>query len=226
MQPNAFNHHWGAIHCSSFHHLDFVEYHDEEEKCKAQNSLHDYYSPSPSRLSILGSQLMNKANFKVSRVWYNLDTWQGYFGVYWYCLTMQQKFTLHCTLAKWDVYRWIHSNAWYSDDGPDLAALKKEFDDWVRPPNVSLKLLSWEVLNVHTNILSQCRDHRWRIILKLRHCSDQQMLYSLKQRFEAMYDLGQLNVKEFIHYWRGGKFMTQKIHLHLRNLIFSDFQNG
>ena len=121
---NAFNHHWCATHASSLHQSDLEEYHNEGKKCEAQNSLHDYYSPSSSRLSILGSQLVNKAEFKVSRVWYNLDTWQGYFGVYWYCSTMQQKFTLHCTLAKWDVYRWIHSNAWYSDDGPDLAALK------------------------------------------------------------------------------------------------------
>ena len=154
----------------------------------------------PSALTNLAEDLMNKMNFTVSRVWFNLDALKGYLGIYWYCSTMQQKFTLHCTLAKWDVPTWACANEWYSNRGPNFDGLKKEFDDWVRTPIVSLKLLSWEVLNVHTNILSQCHDHRWRIILKLRHCSDQQMLYSLKQRFEAMYDLGQLNVKEFIHY--------------------------
>ena len=113
---------------------------------------------------------------------------------------MQQKNTLHCTLAKWNVYRWIHSDAWYNDAGPDLAALKKQFDDWVRTPEVSLKLLSWEVLNIHESIPSQPRNLQWRVILKLRHCRDQQKLYDLKRGFENMYDLGRMNDRQFIHY--------------------------
>ena len=92
---------------------------------------------------------------------------------------MQDKFTLHCALVKWDVHKWIHSDAWNFNQGPDLPELKRQFDDWVRTPEVSLKLLSWEVLNIHESIPSQRRNRQWRVILKLRHCRDQQKLYDL-----------------------------------------------
>ena len=113
---------------------------------------------------------------------------------------MQQKFTLHCTLAKWDACAWACSDEWYSHQGPDLNGLKNEFDDWVKTPEVSARLLSWKVLNIHESISTKRRNNQWRAILKLRKCEGQRVLYDFKLRFETIYELKQLNAKDNIHY--------------------------
>ena len=141
--------------------------------------------------------------FKVSKVWYKLviDAEKGYFGVYWYCYTSQQKFTIHCTLAKWDVQAWTETSiTGYYDEGPNLEELKKKFDNWVRLPEVGARLLSWKTLNVHECIPVQCHNHHdWKIILQLRQCDDRQQLYSFKTDFERIYDV-KMNKKTRLHY--------------------------
>ena len=112
MQSNPFDHRLYKTHGPSFGILDFDECGDQGKKNTSENSLCVYDRHPHSALMILASNLMNEANFKVSRVWFNLDISRGYFRIYWYCSTMQQKITLHCTLAKWDVHKWIHSDAW------------------------------------------------------------------------------------------------------------------
>ena len=159
--------------------------------------------PAPKALLDLSSQLLAGLEFSVSKIWYKLDidTTEGYFGVYWYCCTSQQKFTVHCTLAKWDVQIWTETSiTGYYNDGPNLAELKRKFDDWVRLPEVGLRLLSWKTLNVHECIPVQCHNyHNWRTILHLRQCADQQQLYNFKKDFECIYDV-KMNKKTHLHY--------------------------
>ena len=163
----------------------------------------DYSSLVGYILLDLSSQLMAGLAFEVSKVWYKLDidATEGYFGVYWYCYTSQQKFTVHCTLAKWDVQEWTATSiTGYYNEGPNLEKLKKKFDAWVRLPEVSARLLSWKTLNVHECTPVQCRNHHnWRIILQLRQCADRQQLYGFKADFERIYDVRK-NQKTRLHY--------------------------
>ena len=92
------DHETGNDYCKSYGEYEFANV--------SQNCSY----PVPSALVMLSSQLLEGVEFSVSKVCYNLNTSTGYFGVYWYCCTSQQKFTVHCTLAKWNVQIWTETS--------------------------------------------------------------------------------------------------------------------
>ena len=59
------------------------------------------YAHPPPALVAMVPRLLEGVTFAVHRVWYKLDidAFEGYFGIYWFCHTLQHKFTLHATLA-------------------------------------------------------------------------------------------------------------------------------
>ena len=88
--------------------------------------------------------------------WFRLDVESGYFGIYWYCDADTTRFTLHCTLAKWDVREW--------GAGPNFkAAMRPCFDHWAMSADVWNRLLSWSKLGVE-----RCKDVGNRVLLFLR----------------------------------------------------------
>ena len=126
------------------------------------------------KYTTIGSHAPSKAvdrwnEFAVSKVWHNLDVQGGYFGIYWFCSSVLQRFTLHCNIAKWNVKSWISTTEWNWEGCVNLIQLKKEVDDWVRTPEVSARLPSWSLLNVHECVQTKRRNYQWRAILKLRN---------------------------------------------------------
>ena len=157
---------------------------------------------APKSLVCLAEELKDGMNFVVKKVWFNLNTSTGYFGIYWFCTTASSHFRLHCTIAKWDVRKWVTTGIFNWEERVDFNKLKAEFDEWVRDPSISARLLCWEALDVY-NLVEKQRDYdhsQWRIIMNLRDSVHKKKLYEIRKEFENIYELKDCNDAGKIHY--------------------------
>ena len=156
---------------------------------------------APESLVRLAEGLKDGMPFVVKKVWFNLNTSKGYFGIYWFCTTASSHFRLHCTIAEWDVGKWAaKSMVNFNTERVDFNKLKVDFDEWVRDPDISARLLFWEALDVH-NLVEKQRDiSGWRIIMNLRNSEHKKKLYEIRKEFENIYELKDCNDARNIHY--------------------------